>query len=315
MEVQQSFSKARIEAYDAGSWFTVKCRAAPRWGCRMILALSALDTRTSVSQTLVPARALDPNLRLNTNVLSPFSIAVNMCGIFCSISRNGFISPDSATQQLLQNRGPDSTGQHQVVLDATQENHNPAASPLHASFLSTVLSLRGSSIVQQPLWDEQSASTLCWNGEAWSVGDAPVAGNDSQVVFDKLLATSSGKIIQGVAIKAVVDLLSSIRGPYAFVFYDALNKLMYYGRDCLGRRSLLRKSTSDDTLILSSVCDNASGESWAEVEADGIYVVDLTSLSSSELSSSTRHVPHSQSFEVEETQPSFVGESLVRCAC
>ncbi|KAH3969741.1 hypothetical protein HBH64_083160 [Parastagonospora nodorum] len=269
----------------------------------MILALSALETRTSVSQTLVPARALGPN-RLNTNALSPISLVVDMCGIFCSISRNGFISPDFATQQLLQNRGPDSTCRHQVVLDATQENHDPA-SPLHASFLSTVLSLRGSSVVQQPLRDEQSASTLCWNGEAWSVGDAPVAGNDSQVVFDKLLAASSGNTTAGVAIQAVVDLLSSIRGPYAFVFYDAPNKLMYYGRDCLGRRSLLRKSTSDDTLIISSVCDNASGESWAEVEADGIYVVDLTSLSSSELSSSTRHVPHSQSFEEEEIQPSF----------
>lgn len=280
----------------------------------MILVSSALETRTSVSQTLVPARALGPNLRLNTNALSPFSIAVDMCGILCSISRNGFISPNSATQQLLQNRGPDSTGQHQVVLDAMQENHD-AAFPLHASFLSTVLSLRGSSIVQQPLRDEPTASILCWNGEAWSVGETPVTGNDSQLVFDKLLAASSGTSETERATNAVVSLLSSIRGPYAFVFYDAPNKLMYYGRDCLGRRSLLRKSTPDDTLILSSVCDNADGESWAEVEADGIYVVDLTSLSSGELSSSTRHVPHSQSFAVEETRLSFVGESLVRCAC
>lgn len=237
-----------------------------------------------------------------------------MCGIFCSISRNGFISPDSATQQLLQNRGPDSTGQHQVVLDATQENHD-AASPLHASFLSTVLSLRGSSIVQQPLRDEQTASILCWNGEAWSVGEVPVTGNDSQLVFDKLLAASSETSSTDMAMKAVIGSLSSIRGPYAFVFYDAPNKLMYYGRDCLGRRSLLRKSMPDNTLIISSVCDNANGESWTEVEADGIYAVDLTCLSSGELSSSTTHIPHLQSFAVEETHLYFVGESHVLCAC
>jgi asparagine synthetase B (glutamine-hydrolysing) len=200
------------------------------------------------------------------------------------------------------------------VLDATQEDHD-AASPLHASFLSTVLSLRGSSIVQQPLRDEQTASILCWNGEAWSVGDAPVIGNDSQLVFDKLLTASSESTATEMAMKAVVGLMSSIRGPYAFVFYDAPNKLMYYGRDCMGRRSLLHKSTPDATLILSSVCDNADGESWAEVEADGIYVVDLTSLSSGELSSSTTHIPHLQSFAVEETHLCFVGESHVLCAC
>jgi asparagine synthetase B (glutamine-hydrolysing) len=197
-----------------------------------------------------------------------------------------------------------------MLLHTDEGENKDASSTLHATFLSTVLSLRGTSIVEQPLRDAITKSTLCWNGEAWSINNASVTGNDSQLVFDKLLTASSGKDGADIAIKAVVDLLSSIRGPYAFVFYDASNKLMYYGRDCLGRRSLLRKSKSDDRLILSSVCDNASGESWTEVEADGIYVVNLGSIHSIGISSSTRHIPHSPADQAGEQQLSFVGKFL-----
>jgi asparagine synthetase B (glutamine-hydrolysing) len=215
---------------------------------------------------------LTSNPALNHTITS---IAV-MCGIYCSLSRHGHIVPDAKTQQLLQNRGPDSVGQHQARIDAA------SSSQLHATFLSTVLSLRGQSIVAQPLHDAATGSVLCWNGEAWSIRGEAVAGNDSLAVFDKLLAACLDSIA------AVVDMLSSIKGPYAFVFYDARHKLVYYGRDCLGRRSLLRKSAPDGTLILSSVCDNADGGTWAEVEADGIYITNLTP----SLLTSTTHLPH-----------------------
>jgi asparagine synthetase B (glutamine-hydrolysing) len=277
------------------------------------LARSAQQTRISVPQPLT--HALMSNLRLNTNVLSLLSAPPGMCGIFCSISCNGFISPDSATKQLLQKRGPDSTGQRQVVVDASGDGSNGASTSLHATFLSTVLALRGTSIVKQPLQDEATGSALCWNGEAWSIGDAPVTGNDSQLIFEKLLATTSDTGSSETAIGAVMQLLSSIRGPYAFVFYDASHKLLYYGRDCLGRRSLLRKSTPDDTLILSSVCDNASGESWTEVEADGIYIVDLKSILSIGLPPSITHIPHRSSSSQATSQGfAFVGKFPSHCA-
>jgi asparagine synthetase B (glutamine-hydrolysing) len=236
------------------------------------------------------------------------SIATIMCGIFCSISRHDFIGPDAATTQLLRNRGPDSIGQHQVLIGADALQDAGGSCPLHATFLSTVLSLRGTSVVNQPLQDSHVASILCWNGEAWSVGQDLVAGNDSQLIFAKLLAASSDADCIEASIRAIIALMSSIRGPYAFVFYDALHKLVYYGRDCLGRRSLLRKTTSDDTIILSSVCDNASGDSWTEVEADGIYIVDLNSTASTQLSSLIGHVPHRLSNEVRGKGLSFVGK-------
>jgi asparagine synthetase B (glutamine-hydrolysing) len=232
-----------------------------------------------------------------------------MCGIFCSISRHCFIGPDQATIQLLRNRGPDSIGQRQVVVDASPREDAKVSPALHATFLSTVLSLRGTSVVEQPLCHAGTDSTLCWNGEAWSVGDEPITGNDSQLISSKLLSASSNSTPED-SIRAVIALLTSIRGPYAFVFYDALHKLVYYGRDCLGRRSLLRKTTLDDTLVLSSVCDNASGDSWMEVEADGIYIVDLNVSLSNTLSSSIGHVPHRLSDQPQGKDLSFVGKSI-----
>jgi asparagine synthetase B (glutamine-hydrolysing) len=233
-----------------------------------------------------------------------------MCGIFCSINRDGFVSPDAATKKLLQNRGPDSIGQREMVIGTNSCEDVETPLQLHATFLSTVLSLRGKTVVTQPLQNAESGSILCWNGEAWTIGSQVVAGNDSQLIFDKLVAISSSADSVKLSIRAVTALLSTVKGPYAFVFYDAPHKLVYYGRDCLGRRSLLRKSTSDHLLVLSSVCDNANGESWTEVEADGIYVVNLSSVSSTQPVPSFEHVPHRLSSQEEGTELSFVGKSL-----
>ncbi|CAO2655056.1 Nn.00g117890.m01.CDS01 [Neocucurbitaria sp. VM-36] len=226
-----------------------------------------------------------------------------MCGIFCSLSRHGYITPDANTQQLLQNRGPDHTGQHQILIKSSQVNEDDLSSQLHTTFLSTVLSLRGSTVVAQPLIDEASGSVLCWNGEAWSINHHVVAGNDSELVFAQLLRACTSP--PDAATPAVISLLSSVRGPYAFVFYDAPNKRLYYGRDCLGRRSLLKKSTQNDTLILSSVCDNASGEAWSEVEADGIYILDLHVETSTSTSLRPVHIPHNGSKQETASKLSF----------
>jgi asparagine synthetase B (glutamine-hydrolysing) len=234
-----------------------------------------------------------------------------MCGIFCSLSRHNYIVPDTTTKRLLRNRGPDSIGQHQALIAAESHQEDATVRPLHTTFLSTVLSLRGATVVEQPLRDEETGSVLCWNGEAWSINGEVVKGNDSVAVFDRLLAASLCASSTETAAKAVIDLLSSIRGPYAFVFYDAGNKLLYYGRDCLGRRSLLRKSTSDDTMVLSSVCDNTSGEAWSEVEADGVYTVNLDTACMPQSSVSLRHVPHHIIGSTEELGLSGVGKSPV----
>lgn len=227
-----------------------------------------------------------------------------MCGIFFSLSRHGYIAPGDKTSKLLRHRGPDRTGLHQLV--ALQQED---VGQVHATFLSTVLSLRGTEVVSQPLVDDNTGSVLCWNGEAWSIHGETVAGNDSEVVFDLLLKACTSTSSSSDAMSAVVRILSNIRGPYAIVFYDAVNRRIVYGRDCLGRRSLLKKSTADDTIVLSSVCDNDTGETWAEIEADGIYVVDLhDTILSQNLLSSVKHIPHTRLGEAAGPHLSFVGK-------
>lgn len=253
--------------------------------------------------------------RLNTNRFITTSVSPIMCGIFCTISRDGFISPDAATKKLLQNRGPDSIGQHQVVIEAGLREDVAEPPKVHATFLSTVLSLRGKAIVEQPLKDAATGSTLCWNGECWSIGAMVyMTGNDSEPVFAQLLRASSKATSPEAAVAETMQLLATFRGPFAFVFYDAQHKLVYYGRDCLGRRSLLQKTTSDDSLVLSSVCDNASGDSWTEVDADGIYIADLNAFAANRPSSLPTRVPRQLSSQMPEKDISLVGKRVPLCS-
>ena len=248
----------------------------------------------SCATTPQTTKYLDPRQRQTHRAPS----ARSMCGIFFALSRHGHIAPDETTHALLRNRGPDHTGLHQPVLSRED------GTELHATFLSTVLSLRGTDMVSQPLVDASTASVLCWNGEAWSIDGDAVAGNDSKLVFDRLLKACADTSRSSKS--AVIELLSHIRGPYAIVFYDATNNHIYYGRDCLGRRSLLHKSTPDGALVLSSVCDNATGEAWAEVEANGIYLVDLNHFTYS-YSSSVTHIPHASLRATSAAELLFVG--------
>jgi asparagine synthetase B (glutamine-hydrolysing) len=84
------------------------------------------------------------------------------------------------------------------------------------------------------------------------------------VVFARLAAADG--------VDAVLDVLRGIEGPFAFVYYDAAAGRVFFGRDRLGRRSLLMSPTGQGELALCSVPGDAR-EGWREVEADGIYVV------------------------------------------
>jgi hypothetical protein len=74
---------------------------------------------------------------------------------------------------------------------------------------------------------------------------------------------------------------------------------------------LLQKATTDDQLIISSVCDNVSGDRWAEIDADGIYMVDLgDEKASCNLEEATAHIPaHDPGQHIAEGL-GFVGKSL-----
>ncbi|KAH9884686.1 asparagine synthase-domain-containing protein [Xylariomycetidae sp. FL2044] len=193
-----------------------------------------------------------------------------MCGIHARISTNGQVPISAALKQALCNRGPDHFGQTHRQIGSVA----PDTRAVHLDFTSTVLALRGDHIAKQPLESPATDSVFCWNGEAWRIGGATVDGNDGEAIFAKL-----GDARAEARELDTLDVLRSIEGPFAFVYYDAEGKSLYFGRDRLGRRSLLWHSDADDSsLSFSSIADfPATG--WEEVEADGIYSVDLDSFS------------------------------------
>ena len=148
-----------------------------------------------------------------------------MCGIFCALSATRPILPDDDLQQRLQKRGPDSicTVKTTFPKPAAQELDSSAPN-VYITFCSTVLSLRGSQTVTQPYQDSDETYTLCWNGEAWSIGDHPTSGNDTEAVHQLLLSSLKPSLRQEDALdeplksaSEVAKALSRVAGPYADV--------------------------------------------------------------------------------------------------
>jgi asparagine synthetase B (glutamine-hydrolysing) len=180
-----------------------------------------------------------------------------MCGIHATIavSPDHNISPE--LERCLANRGPDHTGTVETQLNGVDD--------LFLTFTSTVLSLRGDHVTKQPLVDAATGSVLCWNGEAWGIRGEPVKGNDGEAVLALLAEASRGA-------GDVMDVLRAIEGPFAFIYLDKPAKRLYYGRDRLGRRSLLVKNGVP--FVLSSIAETPV-DGWSEVEANGCYTLDL----------------------------------------
>ena len=208
-----------------------------------------------------------------------------MCGIYFSITRKYVTGPSNDITRLLKQRGPDSIRliQRDVFYSSSSPQHPSRRLSACLMFVATVLSLRGDAVVVQPLVDKASGSILCWNGEAWKIGEKPVIGNDAQAVFSLMLeavhSVPEGNLSKQAAYEATSlafkSALRSISGPFSFLFYDARFERVFYGRDVLGRRSLLITRNTGPDLTISSVCDVSAPNKWCEVEANGIYSVDL----------------------------------------
>lgn len=222
-----------------------------------------LDTRHICRRRRVTSRArnLPPSTADEEATSRP--VTGRMCGIHAAISHNAPDPISGTLETCLRSRGPDHLGSLTIHLADND-------APLFVALTSTVLALRGNHTTAQPLLDRDSGSALCWNGEAWRIHGEPVNGNDGEIVLSKLAAASA------LGQEAILDTLRAVEGPFAFVFVDKPNKTLYYGRDRLGRRSLLVKPNSP--FQLSSISD-ASSTGWLEVEADGCYSISLTTSS------------------------------------
>ncbi|XP_029967693.1 asparagine synthetase domain-containing protein 1 [Salarias fasciatus] len=181
-----------------------------------------------------------------------------MCGIFCLLSLSGSHSECEKTiKEHLRRRGPDSS--RDVTVTGSDARYR-------CSLSAHVLHMRGH-LTPQPLEDD-AGNVLLWNGEVF--GGFPVAAeeNDTTAVSKRLSSCSSSSQILGV--------LSSVRGPWGFVYYQKAGDYLWFGRDFLGRRSLLWSFDVElGALTLTSVAACSSGRHWQEVPAAGVYRMDL----------------------------------------
>ncbi|XP_075962793.1 asparagine synthetase domain-containing protein 1 [Anarhichas minor] len=186
-----------------------------------------------------------------------------MCGIFCLLS----LSPtqcvwDKTLHEHLRRRGPD------LSQDLTVGGTDPCYQCL---FSAHVLHLRGL-LTPQPVRDD-TGNVLLWNGEIF--GGLPVMPeeNDTAVVSERLSSCDGPS--------EILSVLSAVRGPWGFVYYQKAGDYLWFGRDFLGRRSLLWKFDAEvNALTLTSVAARQSGpgpaqSAWREVPAAGVYRIDL----------------------------------------
>ncbi|KAG2224159.1 hypothetical protein INT45_000174 [Circinella minor] len=180
-----------------------------------------------------------------------------MCGILFSLttSDNVNIEQWETLKKINTNRGPDS-----------QQTKTITFSNIVLQFYSTVLHLRGRNNVPQPVCENNNI--LCWNGEIFDGLSISLEENDTSALMQHLSKIDSKDPIK------LLDIFSQIEGPFAFVFYQEQSKRIWFGRDCLGRRSLLW-CKNENSLLLSSTAKPDDGLEWQEVPANGIYSIQL----------------------------------------
>lgn len=135
----------------------------------------------------------------------------------------------------------------------------------HIQILSSVLSLR-QPFVAQPV--ASNPLVLLFNGEIFN--EETVSLNDTSFIMSSLEKNMAKNTVED----AVMKTFSALDGEYAFVLLDVSNNRVFFGKDYVGKRSLLFSFTNLG-LQIGSVLDLSSAE---ECKGNVISVVDLSSL-------------------------------------
>lgn len=200
------------------------------------------------------------------------------------------------TVELLSRRGPEGCQLEEVKL----------AGVAQFALLSTVLGLRGRQLTLQPVKDELG-NLLAWNGEIFGGLKVSDKECDTSFLLNQLSRCSSES--------ELLNIISCIEGPWAFVYFKRNEQQIWFGRDIFGRRSLLYQVKGGSLSLVSAVAPKPN-ESWTELAASGIYCLDLNgsaALGGSRLTVRFfpwSRLPTGQPFEMAEWRPSTLGESL-----
>ena len=157
---------------------------------------------------------------------------------------------------VLDHRGPDIAG----FVSFTRNS-------FHFDFIGHVLHLRGchAKPTKQPVVDEKTKNVLLWNGEVFGGIHVAVEKNDTDVMFEELIQSDDLNYIAGV--------FEKVQGPFSFLYWVDSRQELFFGKDQIGRRSLVVKG-------LDSVCLQACVNHCVNENADVLELkVDFQELS------------------------------------
>lgn len=162
---------------------------------------------------------------------------------------------DSAIPKILA-RGPDHAQYSEVEANGS-----------YMRFLSSVLSLR-QPFTPQPL--ARRSIILQFNGELYSEDCLDM--NDTDYVLKSLLSSLDSHESRE---EAILSVLASLDGEFAFAITDLEENMVYFGKDYFGKRSLLYKLDNDGFIAASVLC-NRKGDIH-ETEAHSVHILNLHS--------------------------------------
>ncbi|XP_034939920.1 asparagine synthetase domain-containing protein CG17486 [Chelonus insularis] len=183
-----------------------------------------------------------------------------MCGILCciyqTIDKNKIFEINKWTtlKEQTAKRGPDILSTCQITTDHWS-----------GEFVASVLWMQGSCPTLQPCVDEEG-NILLWNGDIFT---GILASNDD---CDTLTLSTKLKSQNNV-----YQTLSHIEGPYSFIYFQKKTNTLYFGRDSIGRHSLLINIHVEDESPFLTLCSIAHKniENIIELPAIGIFSMDL----------------------------------------
>lgn len=181
-----------------------------------------------------------------------------MCGIFCCVSQDSENVESSdewnMCQDFIKARGPDKSAQKVVPLSESWFGH----------FAASILWMQGLQLTDQPLVDSHG-NILLWNGDIFSGSLAKAETCDALTVLNAFGTCSK-----------IMHVLRDVQGPYSFIYFQKSSNLLYFGRDIVGRHSLLiYLNNKQNTITLTSV-GSKQLKNIVEVPAIGIFVINLS---------------------------------------